>query len=62
MLPIAKFEPPFEDFLPRHRILILLKCGTYNLEHELITSWGAKQQLNPLPEKNSSLGVAANKS
>jgi len=38
MLPIAKFEPPFEDFFATPQDINLLKCvTTYNLEHELIT-------------------------
>lgn len=53
MLPIAKFEPPFEDFFATPQdINFAQMCATYNLEHELITSWEQlKQRLNPLPEK-----------
>lgn len=51
MLPISKFEPPFEDFFatPQHIDFAQL-CATYNVEHELITAWEQLQQkLNPLP-------------
>ena len=53
MLPIAKFEPPFEEFFATPQdINFAQMCATYNLEHELITSWEQlKQRLNPLPEK-----------
>ncbi len=53
MLPIAKFEPPFEEFFATPQdINFAQMCATYNLEHELITSWEhLKQRLNPLPEK-----------
>ena len=53
MLPIAKFEPPFEEFFATPQdINFAQMCATYNLEHELITSWEQlKQLLNPLPEK-----------
>jgi len=34
MLPIAKFDPPFEEFLPRNINFAQLYC-TYNIEHEL---------------------------
>ncbi|MEH2294170.1 2-succinyl-5-enolpyruvyl-6-hydroxy-3-cyclohexene-1-carboxylic-acid synthase [Nostoc sp.] len=51
MLPIAKFDPPFEEFFgtPQHIDFAQL-CATYNVQHELITSWQQLQQkLNPLP-------------
>jgi len=58
MLPIAKFEPPFEDFFATPQdINFAQMCATYNLEHELITSW-QKLQTTAKPTENSSLGVA----
>ncbi len=50
-LPIAQFEPPFEDFFatPQH-INFAQLCKTYDVKHELINSWEQLQQrLNPLP-------------
>lgn len=51
MLPISKFEPPFEEFFATpQNINFAHLCQTYNVEHELITSWEQFQQrLNPLP-------------
>lgn len=51
MLPISKFEPPFEDFFATpQNIDFASLCATYNVEHELINSWEQLQQkLNPLP-------------
>ncbi|MEH2056332.1 MAG: 2-succinyl-5-enolpyruvyl-6-hydroxy-3-cyclohexene-1-carboxylic-acid synthase [Nostoc sp.] len=53
MLPIAKFEPPFEEFFGTPQDIDFAQlCATYNVEHELITSWEQLQQrLNPLPSK-----------
>ena len=53
MLPIAKFNPPFEEFFGTPQDIDFAKlCATYNVEHELITSWQQLQQrLNPLPIK-----------
>ncbi|NJP17645.1 MAG: 2-succinyl-5-enolpyruvyl-6-hydroxy-3-cyclohexene-1-carboxylic-acid synthase [Hydrococcus sp. CRU_1_1] len=52
MLPIAQFEPPFEEFFATPQNLDFVKlCQTYNVEHKLISSWEQlKQLLNPLPE------------
>lgn len=53
MLPIAKFNPPFEEFFatPQH-INFSHLCVTYNVEHEIINSWEQlKQKLNPLPSQ-----------
>ena len=50
-LPIAQFNPPFEEFFatPQHIDFALL-CQTYNAKHELIQSWDQLvQRLNPLP-------------
>ncbi len=53
MLPIAKFDPPFEEFFATPQDINFAQlCATYNVEHELITSWEQmKARLNPLPEK-----------
>lgn len=53
MLPIAKFEPPFEEFFATPQDIDFSHiCATYGVEYELITSWEQfKQRLNPLPEK-----------
>ncbi|MBW4664484.1 MAG: 2-succinyl-5-enolpyruvyl-6-hydroxy-3-cyclohexene-1-carboxylic-acid synthase [Chroococcus sp. CMT-3BRIN-NPC107] len=51
MLPISKFEPPFEDFFATpQNINFASLCATYNVEHELIKSWEQLQQrLKELP-------------
>ncbi|ACC82351.1 2-succinyl-5-enolpyruvyl-6-hydroxy-3-cyclohexene-1-carboxylic-acid synthase [Nostoc punctiforme] len=51
MLPIAKFDPPFEEFFGTPQDIDFAQlCATYNVQHELITSWQHLQQrLNPLP-------------
>ncbi|MBN3939843.1 2-succinyl-5-enolpyruvyl-6-hydroxy-3-cyclohexene-1-carboxylic-acid synthase [Nostoc sp. NMS9] len=51
MLPIAKFDPPFEEFFGTPQDINFAQlCATYNVQHELITSWQQLQQrLNPLP-------------
>ncbi|WP_041918572.1 2-succinyl-5-enolpyruvyl-6-hydroxy-3-cyclohexene-1-carboxylic-acid synthase [Gloeocapsa sp. PCC 7428] len=51
MLPISKFEPPFEEFFATPQNIDFAQlCATYNVEHELIQSWEQLQQkLNPLP-------------
>ncbi|WP_375472505.1 2-succinyl-5-enolpyruvyl-6-hydroxy-3-cyclohexene-1-carboxylic-acid synthase [uncultured Nostoc sp.] len=51
MLPIAKFEPPFEEFFGTPQDIDFAQlCATYNVQHELITSWQQlHQRLNPLP-------------
>jgi 2-succinyl-5-enolpyruvyl-6-hydroxy-3-cyclohexene-1-carboxylate synthase len=53
MLPIAKFEPPFEEFFATPQDIDFAQlCTTYGVEHELITTWQQLQQkLNPLPTK-----------
>ncbi|MCC5654781.1 2-succinyl-5-enolpyruvyl-6-hydroxy-3-cyclohexene-1-carboxylic-acid synthase [Nostoc sp. XA013] len=53
MLPIAKFDPPFEEFFGTPQDIDFAQlCATYNVQHELITSWQQLQQkLNPLPTK-----------
>jgi 2-succinyl-5-enolpyruvyl-6-hydroxy-3-cyclohexene-1-carboxylate synthase len=51
MLPISKFEPPFEElFATPQDIDFAQLCATYGVKHELITSWDSlKEKLNPLP-------------
>jgi 2-succinyl-5-enolpyruvyl-6-hydroxy-3-cyclohexene-1-carboxylate synthase len=53
MLPIAEFDPPFEEFFATPQDIDFAQlCATYGVEHELITSWEKLQQnLNPLPSK-----------
>ncbi|HEY9692153.1 MAG TPA: 2-succinyl-5-enolpyruvyl-6-hydroxy-3-cyclohexene-1-carboxylic-acid synthase [Oculatellaceae cyanobacterium] len=51
MLPIFKFEPPFEEFFATPQNINFAElCTTYSVDYELITSWQHLQQLlNPLP-------------
>ncbi|MBC1219068.1 2-succinyl-5-enolpyruvyl-6-hydroxy-3-cyclohexene-1-carboxylic-acid synthase [Nostoc sp. UCD121] len=51
MLPIAKFDPPFEEFFGTPQDINFAQlCATYNVQHELITSWQQLQErLSPLP-------------
>lgn len=51
MLPIANFEPPFEEFFATPQDIDFAQlCTTYNVQHELIISWEHLQErLNPLP-------------
>ncbi|GBE92502.1 2-succinyl-5-enolpyruvyl-6-hydroxy-3-cyclohexene-1-carboxylic-acid synthase [Nostoc cycadae] len=53
MLPIAKFDPPFEEFFGTPQDIDFAQlCATYAVQHELITSWEElRQKLNPLPIK-----------
>ena len=53
MLPVAKFEPPFEEFFATPQDINFAQlCATYNVKHELITCWEQlKQLLNPLTTK-----------
>lgn len=53
MLPIAKFDPPFEEFFGTPQDINFAQlCATYNVQHELITSWQQLQQkLKILPTK-----------
>ncbi|MEG4120077.1 2-succinyl-5-enolpyruvyl-6-hydroxy-3-cyclohexene-1-carboxylic-acid synthase [Microcoleus sp. N9_B4] len=57
MLPVAKFDPPFEEFFatPQH-INFAQLCATYGVKHEVIEDWEQfKQKLNLLP--NSGIRV-----
>lgn len=53
MLPISKFEPPFEEFFATpQNINFAHLCMTYGVEYQLITSWEQLPQLlNPLPHR-----------
>ena len=52
MLPIANFQPPFEEyFATPQNINFGQLAATYNLEYHYITSWQQlKELLNPLPK------------
>lgn len=51
MLPIAPFNPPFEDFFATPQSIDFAQlCTTYAVEYELIRTWEQFiQRLNPLP-------------
>lgn len=51
MLPIAQFNPPFEEFFATPQSVQFPQlCAAYGIEYEQITSWSHLQQrLNPLP-------------
>lgn len=51
MLPIAKFDPPFEEFFATPQNVDFAQlCATYGVQHDYIQSWEQlKQALNPLP-------------
>ena len=51
MLPVAKFDPPFEEFFatPQH-INFAQLCPTYGVEHQIIDDWEQlKEKLVSLP-------------
>lgn len=52
-LPIAEFEPPFEEFFATPQNLDFAQlCATYAVEHILIQTWEQLiQKLNPLPKE-----------
>jgi 2-succinyl-5-enolpyruvyl-6-hydroxy-3-cyclohexene-1-carboxylate synthase len=52
MLPIAKFNPPFEEFFATPQNIDFAQlCTTYNVQHELISSWEElKNKLQQLPK------------
>ncbi|MFM7364385.1 MAG: 2-succinyl-5-enolpyruvyl-6-hydroxy-3-cyclohexene-1-carboxylic-acid synthase [Cuspidothrix sp.] len=52
MLPIAKFNPPFEEFFATPQDIDFSHlCTTYNVEHKLINSWDElKDNLKYLPK------------
>jgi 2-succinyl-5-enolpyruvyl-6-hydroxy-3-cyclohexene-1-carboxylate synthase len=51
MLPIAQFEPPFEQFFATPQAVNFAQlCATYGVTHEVITDWEQfAARLNPLP-------------
>lgn len=53
MLPIAEFEPPFEEFFAAPQDIDFSQlCCTYNVEYKSIDSWEQLARLlNPLPER-----------
>ncbi|MCJ8281998.1 MAG: 2-succinyl-5-enolpyruvyl-6-hydroxy-3-cyclohexene-1-carboxylic-acid synthase, partial [Rivularia sp. ALOHA_DT_140] len=53
MLPISEFEPPFEElFATPQNIDFEQLCKTYDVKHELITSWQELcSKLNSLPSQ-----------
>jgi 2-succinyl-5-enolpyruvyl-6-hydroxy-3-cyclohexene-1-carboxylate synthase len=52
MLPIAKFDPPFEEFFATPQDIDFAQlCATYGVQHELISCWEQLQQrLKVLPK------------
>ncbi|MFY7885447.1 MAG: 2-succinyl-5-enolpyruvyl-6-hydroxy-3-cyclohexene-1-carboxylic-acid synthase [Dolichospermum sp.] len=52
MLPIAKFNPPFEEFFATPQNIDFAQlCATYNVQHQLINSWEElKDSLKQLPK------------
>lgn len=53
MLPIAPFDPPFEEFFATPQNIDFSKlCQTYDVKHEIIETWDQlRDRLNPLPSK-----------
>jgi 2-succinyl-5-enolpyruvyl-6-hydroxy-3-cyclohexene-1-carboxylate synthase len=53
MLPISRFDPPFEEFFVTPQTINFAQlCVTYGVEHQLIQSWEQlKELLNPLPSQ-----------
>ncbi|MEA5578820.1 2-succinyl-5-enolpyruvyl-6-hydroxy-3-cyclohexene-1-carboxylic-acid synthase [Anabaena sp. UHCC 0451] len=53
MLPIANFDPPFEEFFATPQDIDFAQlCATYNVEYELINSWKQLQErLKLLPSQ-----------
>ncbi|PSB15380.1 2-succinyl-5-enolpyruvyl-6-hydroxy-3-cyclohexene-1-carboxylic-acid synthase [filamentous cyanobacterium Phorm 46] len=51
MLPVAKFDPPFEEFFATPQDINFARlCATYGVEHEIIDDWELlKQKLLALP-------------
>jgi 2-succinyl-5-enolpyruvyl-6-hydroxy-3-cyclohexene-1-carboxylate synthase len=52
-LPIAQFEPPFEDyFATPQSVDIAALCAAYGVAHTVIQSWdGLNEQVSQLPER-----------
>jgi 2-succinyl-5-enolpyruvyl-6-hydroxy-3-cyclohexene-1-carboxylate synthase len=53
MLPIAQFDPPFEEFFATPQAIDFAQlCVTYGVEHEVIQSWSQLiQRLKHLPQQ-----------
>ncbi|NCJ05024.1 2-succinyl-5-enolpyruvyl-6-hydroxy-3-cyclohexene-1-carboxylic-acid synthase [Synechococcales cyanobacterium C] len=53
MLPIAAYEPPFEDFFATpYAVNFAQLCATYGVDHELIQTWGHFiERIQILPEQ-----------
>jgi 2-succinyl-5-enolpyruvyl-6-hydroxy-3-cyclohexene-1-carboxylate synthase len=53
MLPIAQFEPPFEEYFATPQTVDFAQlCQTYGVEYKLINTWQQLQNLlNPLPQQ-----------
>ncbi|MBW4441841.1 MAG: 2-succinyl-5-enolpyruvyl-6-hydroxy-3-cyclohexene-1-carboxylic-acid synthase [Plectolyngbya sp. WJT66-NPBG17] len=53
MLPIAPFDPPFEEFFSTPQNIDFSKlCQTYDVKHEIIESWEQlRDRINPLPSE-----------
>ncbi|MER3433620.1 MAG: 2-succinyl-5-enolpyruvyl-6-hydroxy-3-cyclohexene-1-carboxylic-acid synthase [Leptolyngbya sp. ERB_1_1] len=51
MLPIAPFDPPFEEFFATPQSIDFSKlCQTYDVKHEIIETWEQlRDRINPLP-------------
>lgn len=51
MLPIAPFDPPFEEFFATPQNIDFSKlCQTYDVKHEIIETWEQlRDRINPLP-------------
>lgn len=51
MLPVAKFDPPFEEFFATPQDINFAQlCATYGVEHEIIDDWEQlKQKILALP-------------
>jgi 2-succinyl-5-enolpyruvyl-6-hydroxy-3-cyclohexene-1-carboxylate synthase len=51
MLPIAQFDPPFEEYFATPQSIDMAQlCQTYRVEYHQIVSWNELQRLlNPLP-------------
>jgi 2-succinyl-5-enolpyruvyl-6-hydroxy-3-cyclohexene-1-carboxylate synthase len=53
MLPIAQFNPPFEEFFATPQAIDFARlCATYDVEHEVIESWQQfEQRIKILPSQ-----------
>ena len=53
MLPISKYNPPFEEFFATPQNIDFAQlCATYGIDYELIINWQQlSEKLNPLPRQ-----------